>query len=50
MGGIASLAGHGTGVGELFLPLDVAIDEYEGDIFVTNNRMGRIEVFRGAVR
>ena len=48
--GIASLSGHGTGEGELFLPLDVAIDEYEGDVFVTNNRMSRIEVFRGAMR
>jgi sugar lactone lactonase YvrE len=32
----------------LLLPLDVVIDQGNGDVFITNNRLGRIEVMRGA--
>jgi DNA-binding beta-propeller fold protein YncE len=44
--GIKSLGSFGTGPGELKLPLDVVIDPASGDVFVTNNRNGRVEVFR----
>jgi len=47
--GIGTLGSPGTGPGELLSPLDVVLDEATGDVFVTNNRNGRIEVFRGAM-
>jgi len=45
----------GTGIGNigagiLNAPLDVLLDETSGDVFVTNNRTGSIEVFRGAMK
>jgi DNA-binding beta-propeller fold protein YncE len=45
--GIKSLGSFGTGSGELKLPLDVIIDETNGDVLVTNTRNGRVEVFGG---
>ncbi len=41
------LGGIGTGNGELFYPLDVLLDEGSQDLFVTDNRNGRLAVFRG---
>ncbi len=45
--GLKILGSFGTEPGQLFLPLDVALDAGSGDVFVTNNRLGRVEVFRG---
>ncbi len=45
-GQIKTLGTYGTGVGELALPLDVVIDPKTKNVFVTNNRPGRIEVFK----
>ncbi len=45
--GVKRLGSFGTGPGELFLPLDVVVDGVTKDVFVTNNRTGRVEVFRG---
>ncbi len=41
------LGGFGSGPGQLFLPWDVVIDGTSKDVFVTSNRPGRVEVFRG---
>lgn len=43
--GVGVLGNYGTEAGYLRLPLDVEADELSGDIFVTNNRLGRIESF-----
>jgi DNA-binding beta-propeller fold protein YncE len=45
--GIKTLGSFGTGPGELKLPLDLVIQPTTGDVFVTNNRNGRVEAFRG---
>jgi len=36
--------------GQLELPLDVVLDLKSGDLFVTNNMLQRVEVFRGVGR
>ncbi|TYO96307.1 hypothetical protein EDC39_11412 [Geothermobacter ehrlichii] len=36
----------GTGGGELFLPLDVAIDADSGDLLVANSKLARVDVYR----
>ncbi|MHC5022803.1 MAG: hypothetical protein ACYTGG_02665 [Planctomycetota bacterium] len=47
---IATLGELGSEAGQLRLPLDVVVDGESKDVFVTNNRMRRIEAFReGAV-
>lgn len=43
---IKALGTFGSGPGQLMLPLDVAVDPAAGDVFVTNNRNGRVERFR----
>ncbi len=40
---------RGTDPGQLLLPLDLAIDTGSGDLYVTNNQAGRIELFKGVV-
>lgn len=45
---VEKLGGFGDGPGELMLPLDLVIDRKSGDVLVTNNMRGRIEIFRGA--
>lgn len=42
---VRTLGSFGTGPGQLMLPLDVLADPASGDVFVTNNRMGRVERF-----
>ena len=42
---VRTLGSFGEGPGQLMLPLDVLVDPASGDVFVTNNRMGRIERF-----
>jgi DNA-binding beta-propeller fold protein YncE len=37
----------GEGDGKLFYPLDVFVDPSNGDVFVTDNRNGRVAVYRG---
>lgn len=41
---IGTLGTFGDGPGELFVPLDIVLSR-QGDVLVTNNRPGRIEVF-----
>lgn len=48
--GIGSIGSPGTDPGEFLSPLDIVLDEATGDIFVTNSRNRRVEVFRGAMR
>jgi DNA-binding beta-propeller fold protein YncE len=43
---VKTIGTYGTDPGEMRLPLDLVIDEKSGDIFVTNNRLARIEIFR----
>ncbi len=43
--GLATLGTYGAGPGQLDFPLDVVLDSGSGDVFVTNNRAGRIELF-----
>ncbi len=45
--GVKTLGSLGTGEGELFLPLDIWIDTATYDVYVTDNRNGRITVFEG---
>ena len=45
--GVKTLGSFGTGDGELFLPLDLWIDTTTYDVYVTDNRNGRITVFAG---
>ena len=45
--GVAVIGELGTGPGELLLPLDVLIDPQSKDLYVTNNRNKRVEVFGG---
>jgi DNA-binding beta-propeller fold protein YncE len=42
---VKTLGTFGSGRGELMLPLDVLLDPLTRDVYVTNNRMGRIERF-----
>lgn len=44
---IKTLGGLGTGVGELFYPLDVLVDETTKDVFVADYWNQRIAVFQG---
>ena len=41
------LGSYGSGDGQLNFPLDVLVDGNNGDVFVTNNGLGRLEVYRG---
>jgi hypothetical protein len=41
------LGGFGSEPGQLKLPLDIVIDPGTNDFFVTNNRLDRLEVYRG---
>jgi len=45
--GVATLGEVGSEPGRLLLPLDILIDPDSNDVYVTNNRNQRIEVFRG---
>ncbi len=42
---IKTIGSYGTGPGQLRLPFDLVIDPVTKNIYVTNNRMARIEVF-----
>lgn len=42
---VGALGSFGTAAGTLLLPMDLAIDPVTGKLFVTNNRMGRVDVF-----
>ncbi len=44
---VKTLGSFGSGPGQLMLPLDVVVDPLSKDVFVTNNRLKRIEVFTG---
>ena len=44
---LKTLGGHGTAEGKMRLPLDVAVHPRTKDVFVTNNRLSRIERFAG---
>jgi len=44
---IKTLGQMGIGEGELFYPLDVAVDAVSQDLFVADNRNGRITAFSG---
>ena len=44
---VKTIGVRGQGDGELFYPLDVYIDPTNSDVFVTDNRNGRVSVFRG---
>ena len=45
--GVTTIGQPGHGPGELMLPLDVVIDATTNDVYVTNNRNRRIELFSG---
>lgn len=45
--GMAIIGQLGKRPGQLWLPLDVHIDKKTNDLYVTNNRNGRLEVFKG---
>ena len=45
--GVRTLGTYGSDPGQLLLPLDVAMDPDSMDVFVSNNRLGRVEVFEG---
>lgn len=47
---IRSFGGPGDQPGDLKLPLDLLLDRATGDVFVTSNMTGRVEVFRTAGR
>jgi DNA-binding beta-propeller fold protein YncE len=47
---LKTLGSFGSDPGQLFLPLDLVLDDVSKDVFVTNNRPGRVEVFRGGGR
>lgn len=44
---LKTIGDFGSNPGQLRLPLDIVMDDATKDLFVTNNRLGRIEVFRG---
>jgi DNA-binding beta-propeller fold protein YncE len=43
---LKTLGGYGVDPGEMRLPLDLVMDDVSKDIFVTNNLLKRIEIFR----
>ncbi|NIM12650.1 MAG: hypothetical protein GTO45_11095 [Candidatus Aminicenantes bacterium] len=43
---LKKLGGYGTGPGQLRLPLDIVIDPSSKDIYVTNNRAARVDIFK----
>ncbi|MFQ5791704.1 MAG: NHL repeat-containing protein [Acidobacteriota bacterium] len=43
--GVKILGSYGSDPGQLLLPLDVVLAARSKDVFVTNNRSGRVEVF-----
>ncbi|MEN8154040.1 MAG: NHL repeat-containing protein [Acidobacteriota bacterium] len=43
---VKTISGYGTEDGKMRLPLDLVIDPKSKDIFVTNNRGAKIEIFR----
>ena len=43
---VKKMAGFGTEPGKLRLPLDLVIDPDTMDIYVTNNRSARVELFK----
>lgn len=45
---VKTIGVRGTGDGELFYPLDVYVDAPTSDVFVCDNRNGRVAVFSGA--
>lgn len=48
--GIKTVGSPGDQPGQLKLPLDLLLDRATGDVFVTSNMTGRVEVFRAAGR
>jgi DNA-binding beta-propeller fold protein YncE len=44
--GLKIIGSFGSGPGQLYLPLDVVVDDSSKDVFVTNNRLRRLEVFK----
>ena len=44
---VKTIGSPGTDPGQLYLPLDVAINAGTGDLWVANNRAGRLELFPG---
>lgn len=42
---VGTLGSFGTAAGSLLLPMDLVRDPATGKLFVTNNRMGRVDVF-----
>jgi len=48
--GIKTFGSPGGQPGQLKLPLDLCLDPSTGDVFVTSNMTGRVEVFRAAGR
>ena len=45
--GVATLGEAGKGPGQLLLPLDILIEPNSNDVYITNNRNRRIEVYSG---
>lgn len=45
--GVATIGEAGRAPGNLLFPLDVAINSKTSDVYVTNHRLGRVEVFTG---
>ena len=43
---VKNIGERGTDIGQLFYPLDVFVDDVSKDVFVTDNRNGRVTVFR----
>lgn len=48
--GITNIGTQGTGPGELFVPLDLVLDEDTGSAYVTSNRSSRVVIINGAVQ
>lgn len=44
---LTTLGSFGTDAGQLQLPLDIVVDPPTKDVYVTNNRAARVEVFAG---
>lgn len=45
--GVATIGNKGKGPGQLWLPLDLVIGKDSNDLYVTNNRNGRLEEYPG---
>jgi len=43
---LKTVGSYGTNPGQLRLPLDLVVSQRSRDIYVTNNQMKRIEVFK----